>query len=236
MPTIAIRQSQRARHVRLLVKPAGLELVVPPRTDESQALRFLQQHRQWAVSKWRELQARSLERAVLRTPLVSGSTVPFQGVEVPLVIQLQPCQRIRIARSADGGFDIALPHMEPDRMQQQVQAALYAWVKRWLQGEALRLADIQGSPRGLIPRELRIKRMKTRWGSCGPYNDINLNWLLAFAPPTVLEYVVVHELCHIQHRNHSRAFWALVGSILPNWERERLWLKQHGAQLMVRLG
>ena len=235
MPGISIRHSQRARHVRLLVRPAGLELVVPPRIDESEALRFLQQHRQWAVNKWRELQARSLERAVPSAPLISGGTVPFQGVEVPLRITSQPGQRIRIARSADGGFDIALPNQEADRLQ-QVQAALFAWVKRWLHGEALRLADYHGASRGLVPREIRVKRMKTRWGSCGPHHDINLNWLLAFAPPTVMEYVVVHELCHIRHRNHSRAFWDLVGKILPNWERERLWLKHHGAHLMTRLG
>jgi len=231
-----MRHSQRARHIRLVVKPEGLELVVPRRSDEAQALRFLQQHRQWGENQWRELQARSVQRVAPLDPLTSGGTVPFQGVEVPLVVRARAGTRIRIARAGDGGFDIALPHMDSDRARQQVHAALLSWVKRWLHAEALRLADFHGSSRGLIPREIRIKRMKTRWGSCGPHHDINLNWLLAFTPPTVLEYVVVHELCHIRHRNHSHAFWNLVGKILPNWGQERRWLKQHGAQLIARLG
>jgi predicted metal-dependent hydrolase len=76
--------------------------------------------------------------------------------------------------------------------------------------------------------------MKTRWGSCGPRNDININWLLAFAPETVLEYVVVHELCHIRERNHSMAFWSLVAKHLSNYAQERRWLHAHGAGLMHR--
>ena len=78
--------------------------------------------------------------------------------------------------------------------------------------------------------------MKSRWGSCGPRNDINLNWLLAFAPPAVLEYVVVHELCHIRHRDHSARFWALVAQHLPGWAHERQWLKRQGGELLRRFG
>jgi predicted metal-dependent hydrolase len=82
---------------------------------------------------------------------------------------------------------------------------------------------------------LRIKTQKSRWGSCGPNNDINLNWLLMLAPAAALEYVVVHELCHIKHKNHSAAFWQLVAEHLPNYQQQRHWLKQHGARVMQGL-
>jgi predicted metal-dependent hydrolase len=84
----------------------------------------------------------------------------------------------------------------------------------------------------LYPRSLCIKTQKTRWGSCGPNNDINLNWLLMLAPPVVLEYVVVHELCHIQHKNHSKDFWLLVAKHMPDYLTHRRWLKANGASLM----
>ena len=84
----------------------------------------------------------------------------------------------------------------------------------------------------LVPRTLNIKNQKSRWGSCGIHNDIQINALLIIAPPAVLEYVVVHELCHIQIRNHSPQFWALVADHLPDYKTPHHWLKKHGNRLM----
>jgi predicted metal-dependent hydrolase len=113
-------------------------------------------------------------------------------------------------------------------------SAFQAEAKRWLRGQATLLAGRHAPRFGLAPRGIRVKRMKTRWGSCGPRGDININWLLALAPEPVLEYVVVHELCHIRERNHSPAFWSLVAQHLPGYAEERRWLKSHGGELMRR--
>ena len=239
MPTndafpVAIRRSQRARQVRLVVKPAGVELVVPPHVSEVQALTFLHQQRPWVERKLTEMQGRLKQNTHLREPLASGSTVPFQGGEVPLVVRQHAGSRLRIARTEDGPFEIALPAASSAPVDLQVRTALFAWVTQWMRIEAARLAHGHGHASGLLPRDIRIKRMKTRWGSCGPRNDINLNWVLAFAPPSVLDYVVVHEICHIRHRNHSREYWALVTQYLPGWPREREWLKRQGGELLQR--
>jgi hypothetical protein len=230
-----IRRSQRARNVRLVVKPAGIELVVPPHVGEAQALQFLRQNRAWAERKLSELQGRANIHLSLARPLLeSGSTVPFQGREVPLLVRPGSGRRIRIVRQGEGPFEIEAPPGSPSQTDEQIQAALFAWMKTWLYGEAARIALRQGPSFDLQPRCIRVKRMKTRWGSCGPLNDINLNWLLAFAPASVLEYVVVHELCHIRHRNHSAAFWDLVARHFPEWRRERRWLKTNGGELLRR--
>jgi predicted metal-dependent hydrolase len=115
-----------------------------------------------------------------------------------------------------------------------VQALVVAWMKTWLRGQATEAIAQHGQTAGLRPRTIRIKKMTTRWGSCGPRNDINLNWLLAFTPPEVLEYVVVHEICHIRYRNHSPQFWGLVARHLPEYGSARVWLKQRGAELLRR--
>jgi hypothetical protein len=80
----------------------------------------------------------------------------------------------------------------------------------------------------------RIKDQKHVWGSCGIDRVVNLNWQLVFAPRTVLEYAVVHELCHLRHRNHDRSFWGLVGTILPDWEARKVWLDQNEHVLTLR--
>tara|TARA_R110000868_G_scaffold218576_2_gene469362 strand:- start:284725 stop:285330 length:606 start_codon:yes stop_codon:yes gene_type:complete len=82
------------------------------------------------------------------------------------------------------------------------------------------------------PKQLRIKEQSSRWGSCSSKGGININWKLIFAPDDVLEYVVVHELCHLTHMNHSKKFWDLVGTALPEFRPSRLWLRLHGQTLM----
>lgn len=233
---LTIRRSQRARKLRLVVRSTGVELVVPPQVREAQALSFLEQHRAWAARKLTEIQGRAQTRYPPREALTTGSTVPFQGRETPLLIRTHEASHPRIARRTDGLFEIELPINHQVPADQLVRTALYDWSKTWLGGEALRLTQRHGQLCGLWPRAIRVKRMTTRWGSCGPRNDINLNWLLAFTPPSVLEYVVVHELCHIRHRNHSREYWDLVSRHLPGWGQELAWLKRHGGELLRRLG
>ena len=73
---------------------------------------------------------------------------------------------------------------------------------------------------------IRIKDVKSRWGSCSSKRNLNFNWRLVMAPMEVLDYVVVHELCHLREMNHSKAFWNLVEEILPDYRKSREWLKE----------
>ena len=80
-----------------------------------------------------------------------------------------------------------------------------------------------------------VRRQKTRWGSCSSKGNLNFNCLLALCPPPVIDYVVVHELCHRRHMNHSPAFWAAVENVLPDYRARREWLKTEGRKLIRRI-
>lgn len=225
-----LRHSQRAKYLRLVLKPDAIELVIPNGVSEDRALQFLEQNRAWVI---REVAARQARFPIPPPPaLAQGPTVPFQGRDVPLLIREAPGRGIRIAYWE--GFIVSLPPTTEGNGLDHAHAALRVWLKNWLRAEARRLAAVHGPGKGLVPRQFRIKTMRTRWGSCGPHYDINLNLVLAFAPPPQLEYVVVHELCHIRHRNHSAAFWSLVGEILPDYRERRHWLRLHGGELLRR--
>lgn len=80
---------------------------------------------------------------------------------------------------------------------------------------------------------ISIRDQKTRWGSCSGRGNLSFNWRLILAPPEILDYVVVHELCHLTHMNHSKDFWGLVGKVLPDYKDRRKWLKENGHTLRL---
>lgn len=80
---------------------------------------------------------------------------------------------------------------------------------------------------------ITIRDQKTRWGSCSARGTLSFNWRLMLAPPAILDYVVVHELCHLTHMNHSAAFWQKVASVYPDYRTARKWLKDHGQDLVL---
>lgn len=81
---------------------------------------------------------------------------------------------------------------------------------------------------GKTPNRVTIKNQKTRWGSCSSLQNLNFNWRLSMAPFEVLEYIVIHELCHLVHMNHSSEYWCLVEKLCPNYKVHRNWLKEWG--------
>ncbi len=96
-----------------------------------------------------------------------------------------------------------------------------------------RLAEKEAEQIGVVYRRIRIAGQRTLWGSCSPRGTLSFNWRLVLAPPDVLDYVVVHELCHLRVRNHSRQFWALVEQHRPGWRQQRNWLREYGAELLA---
>jgi len=80
---------------------------------------------------------------------------------------------------------------------------------------------------------IEIRDQRTRWGSCSPRGTLSFNWRLVLAPIDVLDYVVVHELCHLREPNHSPRFWRLVAERRPAWREQRAWLREHGAELLA---
>jgi predicted metal-dependent hydrolase len=95
------------------------------------------------------------------------------------------------------------------------------------------LAEEEAERVGVAYQRIRIGGQRTLWGSCSARGTLSFNWRLALAPREVLEYVVVHELCHLRVPDHSTRFWALVERHRPHWRHQRDWLRRHGPELLA---
>lgn len=108
---------------------------------------------------------------------------------------------------------------------------LYEKARQEIPVKAERYAAVTGASYGRIT----IRMQKTRWGSCSSKGNLNFNALLMLMPDEIIDYVVVHELCHLLEMNHSKRFWNLVESILPDYRERRKWLKENGDKYMMRV-
>ena len=231
----AIRRSQRATNTRIVVMPGKIEVVAPAKVSEHRIHQFVQAKQQWIVLALAKIEAKTLQHKSFAPASYShGAEIPYQGGTYKLAVRPTKLKRIKIEL-----LDEFIAHV-PEALivkdhSEDIKGALIHWMKQQSKLHVEQLVKQHADKKQLFPQAIRIKTQKSRWGSCGIHNDININWLLIMAPPEVLEYVVVHELCHIRVRNHSAHFWALVGEHLPDYKSRRHWLKKHGNSLMMGL-
>ncbi|MDC0910815.1 SprT family zinc-dependent metalloprotease [Candidatus Pseudothioglobus singularis] len=115
--------------------------------------------------------------------------------------------------------------------QELIHSSLKKWYKKKFREVAIPRLTYFADKYNLSVNQVRIKEQKTLWGSCSSRNNINLNYLLIMAPMNVIDYVIIHELAHTTHRNHSSHFWKTVESMMPNFKEAKTWLKDYGYKL-----
>ena len=157
--------------------------------------------------------------------------------------------------TADGSLEVRCPFGMPGEEIRRFVKSKERWIQKHRRsdpGEKLTQAQLETLTRqagevfpevvshfaplvGVTWGRITVRHQKTRWGSCSAAGNLNFNCLLLLAPPEVLEYVVIHELCHRKQMNHSKAFWALVEACCPGYRDHRKWLRQNGHSLIARL-
>jgi len=236
MPTLTIgktsvpytvRRSERARRQRIVLTPKTMEVVAPADRSRAEVEAFVHSRRRWVYDE-REKMRESLAANPWPEQFVSGAKIPYRGRRMRLTVTEVPSGTI-VTYYRNGFFvDVPKSVAVGDR-DATIRYVLELWLRRRVENDANAFARRYARKLGEGPKGIRIKDQKHLWGSCGKDRVINLNWRLIFMPKTVLEYAVVHELCHLKHRHHSAAFWSLVRSLLPDYERRKAWLERHGA-------
>ncbi len=210
-----IRRSTRARRVRVNVHAhTGVEVVLPARASERAAAAAVQELRPWIERRLHEA-SQTLARIAER-----GATVPYLGESLALVAQ---SGRTRVHRR---GESLLVPAGDP-------RPALERFYRRAARAEIAARLDRATGLAGTPYSGLSIRAQRSRWASCSAKGRMSFNWRLLMAPESVLDYVVWHEVCHLEVLDHSPRFWALVERHWPRWREDRDWLRRHGATLVL---
>ena len=205
MSGFSVRESGRAKRLSIKVYPRGrVEVVVPRRTRSAEVREFVESHRDW-ISKAREQFAAEHPPE----PFALPQRVRLDGIEHQFDVLYEPQAGAKTVRYRSSGETIVLFGKTAD------EKLCVTALKRWLTGIARReylprlrsLSALTGNPF----KKMHVRGQRTCWGSHSSSGTISLNYCLMFLDPDHLRYVMIHELCHAKHMNHSQRFWRLVG-------------------------
>ena len=210
-----LRVSPRARHARLQVRPfGGLEVVIPRRFPRAQVAPFVARHETWIR---RQLAQQAQARAAVRPPRRIDLRLDGSSTEVIYTQALRGTTGDLFAPPPTG---IRIDATAPREQLRELRA----WVRQRAQALLPPRLERLAARTGLEYARVGIRSQKTRWGSCSRRGHISLNDQLVFVPSATADYLMIHELCHTRHLDHSRAFWRLVERHCPDY-------REHDARL-----
>jgi predicted metal-dependent hydrolase len=218
---VQVRRSARARVARVIVGPRRpLEAVIPRGMTMREFDQFLGSKRSWISSKLAAVE--TIVSRPSRLELDQANTVWIGGEAIP--VMWQPGSRSVARRTGEavevGGEDVS-----------DAVAALLRLYRREARETLRQVVEREARRLDLQARSVAVRDQQTRWGSCSSRGNLSFSWRLILAPQSVLEYVVVHELCHLREPSHAKRYWQILNGAYPGLQEPARWLREHGHEL-----
>ena len=221
------RSGRRKKTVQVTVDGGGVQVAAPKKTPESELRAIMRKRAPWIPSHASNAMLEAAPKC-----FVSGETLPYLGRNVRLVVESADVRLPEVSFD-HWRFRVAVPQtLNGEQLYGAIRRAVVGWYR---DRAAERLPGVverwwPGVGRGERSQVL-IRDQRQRWGSCAPDGTLRFNWRAMMLKPALIEYVVVHELAHLTHRNRSAAFWGLLSKVMPDAQRRRLRLREEGCTL-----
>jgi predicted metal-dependent hydrolase len=223
---------KKNKNISICITPDGVVRVTSPSfVTDSYVHEVVYKRAAWILSNLENI--KETTKGVLNRRYSRGDRAVYLGKEYDLKVieEVEVENRIRFNGEE---FEV---HVDPEGDEEEREKSIREGLAEWYKHEAFRKfkerTRFYSEILKLYPNNIRVKEQKTLWGSCSSKDNINFNWKLIMAPQAVLDYIVVHELCHLKHRDHSKNYWNLVEQIIPDHKEKRKWLKENGRSLVV---
>lgn len=221
------RSARRRKSVQISVADGEVIVAAPVRTSARELEDIVRNRTPWIL---RQLSDEAQQPAPKR--FVSGETLPYlgQGVTLTVALSHDPETTVRFTR---GRFHVSAPaDLDDEQRADAIRAAITAWYKDRAAQQLPELVERWlPSLGGDRPTRILIRNQKQRWGSCSADGTLRFNWRVMMLKPELIEYIVVHELSHLAHQNHSRDFWGHVSAAMPDAQQRRKALREAGRKL-----
>ncbi len=213
------RPHPRAKHLKISVEADGSVIVSsPPGTSIKRIEKLVQEKKAWIVQQQENISQRSF------VPVTDQQLWLF-GQKFKITPQPTQNKKGRILKKSNEIILNYSPEIIAD--QQSITDKLNQYLKKTARAYLEPRTQHLSHKLGVKYKRLFLREQKTRWGSCSGKNNLNFNWRLVHFEPAVIDYVIIHELAHLKHRNHSKKFWELVSQFSPEYQLHRRWLKSH---------
>ncbi len=213
----------RIKSADLRVEEGAVSVIVPKDLPLERIEKLLHDKQRWIKEKL------ILQREAMPSSgkqFISGESLPYLGRNYRLKVERAPFAPVKLIQ---GRLVASLPHGSDE--PHMVRNALIRWYRKHAEVKLREKAERYAKVVGVEPRSIGIQTFKSRWGSCSAKGDLLFNWKVIMAPNSVCDYVVVHELCHLIHHDHSANFWKEVARVMPDYADRKEWLKVNGAAL-----
>lgn len=217
------RDKIKRRYIK--ITPAYVLVTVHADDTLKDVTGFLKRKERWLFDNTQSVKEAVTKRHTVHQ-FISGVKIPYRGRRVTLTVSRKKSPSVDIEYK--NGIRVILPdYIKAQEQDAVIEDALRLWLRKQARKDIDLVARRYAEQYDLRPRAVRVKDQKHMWGSCSKDGTVNLNWHLIYAPKAVLEYAVVHELCHLRHRTHSVAFWRFLKSVLPEYEKAKAWLEKN---------
>lgn len=216
--------------VSVIIDPVdGVIVRAPQRVNDTQIQEIVKRKAPWILGK-----LKGVHEMVDHPPkkeFVSGESFLYLGRNYRLKIRRTTAPQPRI-RLIGGRFTIDVdPSVGEDTQEEVIRNALIGWYMNHAKTRLVERVDLYSSKVDASSSKVVVKKQLKRWGSCTKNGILHFNWKIIMAPMSIVDYVVVHELCHLRKPSHSSDFWTLLRSVVPDYNERRAWLKKNGRML-----
>lgn len=200
--------------------------------DDTEIISLVEKKRDWIINKYKNYHQR-LRQLPAEREFVSGEKLLYKGNSYLLEVT-ESTGRFTNVNLSEGQLLVEIKAGIPSNMRrEEIKRHLENWYIKKAREIITERLELFSSIIGVKVNNVRLKNQKTRWGSCSRKGNLNFNWKLVMAPTVIVDYVIVHELCHIKQMNHSPQFWLLVENQISDYKTMRKWLKENGARLYL---